>query len=282
MWANRDWIGALYAADARPGQLLAPYSRVFGAVEGNTTFYGLPSAATVARWQREAAPGFRFMFKLPRAITHERRLRDAGSELREFCERLAPLEPVRGPTSIQLPASFGPDHLGELGRFLEVTPASWGWAVEVRHPAFFDGGPAERALNDLLYEHGADRVILDSRALFSAAPRNEVERVAHGAKPRLPVRPTATGRQPVVRFIGHLDAEVSAAHWARWFPVVLRWLEQDRAPLLFFHTADNVEAPSQALRFHRELADASSGSVAPPPAGAVQDGGPGAPTLDLR
>lgn len=265
MWANKDWIGTLYPAAARPGQLLAHYGRCFDAVEGNTTFYGLPRPATVARWAAEAPPRFRFLFKLPRAITHERRLRGADPELREFCARLGPLEGRRGPTSIQLPASFGPDALGELARFLERAPAAWVWAVEVRHPEFFAGGAAERALNDLLYERGADRVILDSRALFSAAPRAEVERVAHGAKPRLPVRPTATASHPVVRFIGHLDAEVSASHWARWFAPVLRWLEQGREPTLFFHTADNVDAPFQALRFHRALAAASGGSVAEPP-----------------
>lgn len=283
MWANKEWIGTLFPAGARPAQLLAHYARVFDAVEGNTTFYGLPSAATVAHWAAEAPPPFRFLFKLPRTITHERRLRDAGSELAEFCGRLAPLEPRRGPTSIQLPASFGPDGLAELDRFLERAPAAWGWAVEVRHPEFFAGGGAERALNDLLHEHDADRVILDSRALFSAAPRHEVERIAHGAKPRLPVRPTATAAHPVVRFIGHLDPEVSAAHWVSWFPAVLRWLEQGREPTLCFHTADNVDAPLQALRFQRELAVASGGSVSRPstPAATTGPGEPDEPALDL-
>lgn len=253
MWANKDWIGALFPAQAKPAQLLSHYQRHFGAVEGNTTFYGLPAAATVQRWRADTSEDFRFLFKVPRTITHDRRLRDADEELRAFCARLEPLGPRLGPTSIQLPASFGPDRLEDLRRFLGALPRSWPWSVEVRHRDFFNGGASERALNDLLYERGVDRVLLDSRALFSAAPVDEVERVAHGAKPQLPVRPTATAERPVVRFIGHRRAEVSAAHWQRWLPVVGRWLAQGRSPTLFFHTADNVDAPAQALRFAGEL-----------------------------
>jgi uncharacterized protein YecE (DUF72 family) len=95
------------------------------------------------------------------------------------------------------------------------------------------------------------------------------------------VRPTATGPHPVVRFIGHLDAEVSAAHWDRWFPVVARWVEQGREPHLLFHTADNVDAPEQARRFlaglvahHPDLA----ADVVPDP---EADPGPAAATLPL-
>jgi uncharacterized protein YecE (DUF72 family) len=218
----------------------------------------------VQRWLEETPPTFRFVFKLPRVITHDRRLRDVRAELDDFCRRLAQLEPRRGPVSIQLPASFGPDGLPELARFLATVPAEWRWAVEVRHREFFAGGSAERALNDLLHERGVDRVILDSRALFSLPAASEVERVAHDAKPRLPVRPTATADRPVVRFIGHLDSEVSAPHWSRWFTPVLRWIDQGRSPTLFFHTADNVDAPDQARRFWQELAAASSGRVTGP------------------
>ncbi len=265
MWANKDWIGALFPASTKPGQLLHEYSARFGAVEGNTTFYGLPSATTVQRWSTEAPETFRFLFKLPRSITHERRLLDAQGELAAFCDRLAPLGVRLGPVSIQLPASFGPDQLPALAAFLaEVPTQGWSWAVEVRHHAFFDGGSTERALNDLCFEHGVNRVILDSRALFSQPPRHDIERVAQDAKPRLPVRPTAPAEQPVVRFIGHLQAEVSAAHWQRWFAPVQRWLDQGRSPTVFFHTADNVDAPFQALRFWRELAAGSGGTVPAP------------------
>jgi len=277
MWANRDWIGRFLPATTRPAGLLGAYGQHFGTVEGNTTFYGLPGPATVRRWAAETGPDFRFLFKLPRSVTHERRLVDCGRELSEFCERVAPLGPRLGPASVQLPASFGPAQLTVLEAFLRALPDDRPWSVEVRHRDFFAGGSSEAALDALLAGLGIDRVILDSRALFSQTPVDEVDRAAHAAKPRLPVRPTATGTNPVVRVIGHRDADVSAAHWARWFPVVVRWVEQGRSPNLLFHTADNLDAPQQARRFLDELRAYAPGIEVVPEPG--HDARPDAPAV---
>ena len=56
-WSENAWRDYLYPADARASDYLALYSQVFNAVEGNTTFYARPSAATVQRWA-EIMPGF--------------------------------------------------------------------------------------------------------------------------------------------------------------------------------------------------------------------------------
>ncbi len=265
MWANKDWIGRALPASTPLAGLLRAYQQLFGAVEGNTTFYGLPRESTVARWAAETGPSFRFLFKLPRSISHDRRLRDASADVAGFCRRLSPLGDRLGPTSLQLPPSFGPEHLAVLEQFLVQLPKDWPWAVEVRHHDFFAGGSSEQALDALLARCRVDRVILDSRALFSRPPANEVEAAAHAAKPRLPVRPTATSTRPVVRFIGHVDTAISAEHWGRWFPIVLRWLEQGLEPTLLFHTADNLNAPLQAQRFQAELAGLGSHLITPAP-----------------
>jgi uncharacterized protein YecE (DUF72 family) len=266
MWAHRAWPGLHLPDVERAEDQLAAYASVFNAVEGNTTFYGLPTPRTVARWAADTPTSFRFVFKLPRAITHERRLRDAGDELRDACDRLAPLGPRLGPTSIQLPGSFGPADLSVLAGFVGRLPRDRPWAVEVRHPAFFDGGPGERALNDLLFEHDLDRVVLDSRALFAGPALTPDEIGAHRHKPRLPVRAVALGRHPVVRFIGQSDEDANAARWTRWLTTVGRWLADGRTPLVFLHTPDNVHAPRLALRFWAELSAAVGGLGSRPPA----------------
>ena len=75
-WSFEPWNGSLYTSDARPGDRLEQYARVFNTVEGNTTFYSVPNVATAARW-RDAVPShFRFCFKLPRELTHDRMLYD--------------------------------------------------------------------------------------------------------------------------------------------------------------------------------------------------------------
>mgnify|MGYP000045947601 CR=1 FL=1 len=71
-WAFPGWKGRYFHDGST---LLHDYASVFNTVEGNTTFYAVPSATTVDRWAEQAPPEFRFAFKAPRAVTHERRLR---------------------------------------------------------------------------------------------------------------------------------------------------------------------------------------------------------------
>jgi uncharacterized protein YecE (DUF72 family) len=258
MWAHRRWVGQFFGP-TRAGGELAAYARWCSAVEGNTTFYALPRAETVLRWAAEAPEDFRFSFKLPRSVTHVRRLRDADDVIAEFCERLAPLADRLGPVSIQLPATFDPDDLGVLERFVESVPRSiegvrLRWGVEVRHRDFEAEGSAERTLNDLLAAHDVDRVLIDTRGLF-AGPRvtpGEIE--AWARKPRLRVRPVATGPMPVVRFVGLTDEAANPTWWRPWVPVVARWLEKGLQPTFFVHTPDNDASPALARRFHDEVA----------------------------
>lgn len=254
MWADRRWIGQFFPVETVQGRELAAYATWCTAVEGNTTFYGLPRPATVERWAADAPPEFRFMFKLPRTITHDRRLRSAGAEVAETLDRLAPLGDRAAPLSIQLPASFGPDDLPILDRFLRTLSWEWSWAVEVRHERFCQGGAEERALNDLLSAHGAERVIIDTRAVFAGPRETPAEIEAVERKPHLPVRPVAIGAHPVVRFIGQTAAEANPFWWSKWVTKVAQWLDEGRSPTFFVHTPDNAVAPLLARRFHGEVA----------------------------
>jgi uncharacterized protein YecE (DUF72 family) len=257
MWAHRGWVGRWFPASVRAGEELAAYASWCDAVEGNTTFYATPDAAAVQRWAELAPDSFRFLFKVPRTVSHERRLRgaEAMAETEALLERLAPLGPRTGPVQVQLPASFGPDDLRALDAYLAGRPsAPEAWAVEVRHPAFFDGAATERRLNDLLFAHGVDRVVLDSRALFATAAVTEAERETQARKPRLPVRAVALGHHPVVRFIGGSDPAANPPFWAPWVRTAARWLEDGREPIVFIHTPDNLAAPWLARRFHAEVA----------------------------
>jgi uncharacterized protein YecE (DUF72 family) len=252
MWAHRQWPGRHLP---RAGSELSAYGTWCTTVEGNTTFYATPSEATVRRWASEAAETMQFCFKLPRTITHERRLRSAERELDEFLARMEPLEHRLGPFQIQLPASFGPSDLDALAAFVTKIPGRFDWAVEVRHPAFFAGGSHERELDALLTSHGVNRVILDSRALFAAPPETPEEVEAWERKPRLAVRPIATSRRPLVRLIGQADPEASIAIWSKWIPKLASWVGDGLEPHVFVHTPDNVDALPLARRFHHLVAD---------------------------
>lgn len=253
MWANRDWVGRHLPTDVRPGDELPAYARLCTAVEGNTTFYAVPPAASVERWAEQAPPDFRFVCKLPRTITHERRLRDADAEVREFCDRVAPLAGRLGPISVQLPPSFGPDDLAVLDRFLSRLPAELSWGVEPRHPAFAARGRAEVPFDAVLRRHGLDRIIIDTRSVFAGPRDTPAEVEAFERKPKLGVRPVATAGQPVVRFIGQTDLDANDPYLEPWVEHVARWLDAGLEPIVFLHTPDNVDAPVLARRFHHAV-----------------------------
>ena len=125
--------------------------------------------------------------------------------------------------------------------------------MEVRHPGFFDDGPDRRRLLELVASCGADLVHVDSRALFDGPCDTPAEVEAFGRKPRLPVRPVALGRHPVVRFIGRTDPEANLPYLRRWVDKVVQWLGEGREPYVFVHTPDNVWSPVLARRFHDEV-----------------------------
>ncbi len=69
-WAFPGWRDDCFPA--KPSQLVN-YAKVFNTVEGNTTFYGIPDSGTVDRWRADVAgTDFKFCFKLPQTVTHER------------------------------------------------------------------------------------------------------------------------------------------------------------------------------------------------------------------
>ena len=255
VWSSRDWIGELFTANAKPGEFLRQYSAVFNTVEGNNCFYGLPKPEIISRWQDEAAPGFRFCFKFPRVISHERRLRTVAAETTEFLERLSPLAQTGhlGPCFLQLPPSFGPIELPVLRDYLLALPTEFQYAVEVRHRAFFAKGEEERLLNRLLLDRGMDRVMLDSRALFSADPTDPDTRTAQGKKPRLPVHAISLGPRPFIRYIGHPDPEANRPFLEPWLDKLELWLNEGREPYFFAHTPNNRQAPRLARRVHEGL-----------------------------
>jgi len=253
MWSNREWVGGLFPRGANAKNFLQHYSSVFSAVEGNTTFYALPSVDVVKSWKEQAQEGFRFNFKFPRKITHENVLRYCGVELSEFLKRLEPLADNLGAFMIQLPDSFEPRQLADLEKFLEQLPDSFQYAVEVRHLDFFNRSEEEVALNQLLQSHKVDRVCFDSRALFSKPAVTEQEQDAHRKKPRLPVHAAATASDPVIRFIGSADFHHNQQYLLPWVKKITEWSQQGIKPTVFIHTPDNTRAPEQAAMFHQLL-----------------------------
>ncbi len=263
-WGIKEWAGTLYRRRSRPGDYLRQYAEVFNAVEGNTTFYSLPSPDTVARWREATPASFRFCFKFPRPISHWKGLVGAEAKAEAFLGRMAPLGERLGPFMLQLPPGFGPHRAAVLERFLRALPAEFRYAVELRHPGFYASDDALRRVDALLEAAGCERVIMDTRPLRSGDAEHPAVAGARHRKPDLPVRTRALGRHPIVRCIGHPEASDTRPWLERWSDVLSRWLAQGREPFFFAHSPANEPMPGFARELHTLLSGAADVGEMPP------------------
>lgn len=254
MWAHRPWVGRYYPAGTKAGTELPLYATWCNAVEGNTTFYAEPSPATVARWAEQTPADFRFAFKLPRTITHDKRLRDVAAEVRSFLNVIEPLGERVGPIQAQLPGSFGPESLDALLAFLRRLPSDRRWAIELRHRAYFERTPAHAAVDELCLDGGIGRVVLDTRPLYAVDAVSNAAVDERRTKPRLPVLVDAVGPHPIVRVIGEDSPEGTLAGLRAWTDHVVAWIREGLEPHVFVHQPENLDSPALAREFHAEVA----------------------------
>jgi uncharacterized protein YecE (DUF72 family) len=155
-WNYDAWRGRFYPDRLPPRRWLEEYARHFETVEGNATFYRLPTVKAVQAWVEQTPSDFVFAVKMSRYVTHVKRLRDLTPSLELFYSRIEPL--VRsaklGPILWQLPPTFRRDD-DRLGVALAALPAGR-HAFEFRHPSWFDS-----AVMKLLHRHNVALVIAD-------------------------------------------------------------------------------------------------------------------------
>ncbi|WP_144126987.1 DUF72 domain-containing protein [Catellatospora sichuanensis] len=253
MWSLKAWQGRFLPHPLPADERLRAYAGWCNAVEGNTTFYATPARGTVVSWAQQTDPDFRFVVKLPKPITHERRLTDADAELRAFLDAIEPLGPRTHAVWLQLPGSFTPADVPVLAAFLRRLPADHRYAVEVRHREFFDDARAIRQLEDVLAAADAEWVPFDTVAFFRSPPTSDAERDAWTKKPRMPHRSRALTDRPIIRYLGRDDTAATVEGWQPWVETVTGWLREGRSPTVFIHTPDNADAPELARRFHDQV-----------------------------
>src|SRR4026209_1990261 len=80
-FSYKEWVGEFYPDKLAAKSMLAPYATRLPIVEINNTFYRMPNAASIQGWRSQVPDSFRFAIKVPRRISHIKRLRDCGEEL---------------------------------------------------------------------------------------------------------------------------------------------------------------------------------------------------------
>jgi uncharacterized protein YecE (DUF72 family) len=148
------------------GTHLERYAAVFNAVEINSCFYRAHRFGTYERWAASVPETFRFAVKLPKAITHEARLIDAGPALDRFLAETAGLGAKRGPILVQIPPSFSFDGAVAMRFFGELRERFDGDIVfEPRHETWFTSD-----VESLLVDHRVARVGADPARVPAAVP----------------------------------------------------------------------------------------------------------------
>lgn len=88
------------------GSHLERYGAILNGVEINSSFYRPHRRANYKRWATLVPDDFRFAVKVPKAITHERRLKDASDLLDRFVSEVSGVGHKLGPLLVQLPPSL--------------------------------------------------------------------------------------------------------------------------------------------------------------------------------
>jgi uncharacterized protein YecE (DUF72 family) len=150
---------------AETGSALSRYSGALLAAEINSSFHRPHRPETYARWAETVPEDFRFSAKLPRIITHDKRLVDVNAALATFCEAVGSLGSKLGPLLIQLPPSLA-FQAAVATAFLEALRGSTAGAIvcEPRHPSWF-----QPEADVLLSEHQVARVAADPARVPEAA-----------------------------------------------------------------------------------------------------------------
>jgi uncharacterized protein YecE (DUF72 family) len=147
------------------GSHLERYAGRFPAVEINTSFYRPHRPGTYARWAASVPDAFRFAVKVPREITHKRRLIDSADVLEPFLAAIGALGVKLGTILVQLPPSLVFSAATAATFFALMRQRFDGNVVcEPRHVSWFTP-----AVDQLLAEFRVGRVAADPAVVAAAA-----------------------------------------------------------------------------------------------------------------
>ncbi len=131
-------IGTSAAAFPEAGTNLEKYAAVFPAVEINSSFHRPHRASTWQKWGDAAPEHFRFSAKVPKTISHERKLVDCHAQLTQFFDEVSGLDDKLELVLLQLPPKLAFDKSVAANFFDTMRSISQTAVVcEPRHPSWF-------------------------------------------------------------------------------------------------------------------------------------------------
>jgi uncharacterized protein YecE (DUF72 family) len=138
-WTYPDWVGSFYNAGTKPADFISIYSRIFDIVEVDSTFYRVPSVATVKQWKEKTPDDFTFTIKVPKAISHSAKGSDVSKEFAYFQKTMLNLGDKLGCIVLQMPPHFKYETgVERLRSFLSHLDPKLRCAVELRNKSWYN------------------------------------------------------------------------------------------------------------------------------------------------
>ena len=120
------------------GTSLSRYATRFSVAEINSSFHRPHRLSTWQRWYDSVPSDFRFSVKLPKLITHQRKLADCIEPVDEFLAQAGALADKLAVLLVQLPPKLALDEAVAAGFFESLTARSSATVVcEPRHLSWF-------------------------------------------------------------------------------------------------------------------------------------------------
>lgn len=247
-WNYEDWAGSFYPRGTRVADYLDLYVKVFDTVEIDSSFYAIPSEASIQSWYKRAPAGFSYSLKLPQEITHHNRLQNSEDLLARFCERVRGLQEKLALTLIQMPPDFSPRSLPALEKFLPLVPKDLHFAIEFRDQHWLLDDVGEYVIELLKTNHVA-LALIDSKWL----PRERMLELA--------VQPTADFAY--VRWLGPQELTDYSRlqinrdkEFALWMQVFASLQQRTSSIHAYFNNHYQGHSPGSANHFKQLLGQA--------------------------
>jgi uncharacterized protein YecE (DUF72 family) len=242
-WSYKEWEKVFYPDSKTPK--LSFYSKIFSTVEIDSTFYAYPNRGLVIGWARNTPPHFQFSAKIPKLITHDKKLdleQGVEVDLVKFLDLLLPLKDSKklGPLLIQLPPSFSRDDIGLLENFFGILPDDYMFSVEFRNLSWLE---ETESTYSLLKKYRVSTTIVD--------------------EPLLPVDLTMTADHAFVRWHGKgrrvwYNYEYSEEELRPWIERVQKVSKEVRHVFGYFNNHFHGSAVLNSLEMLTDLGIANS------------------------
>ncbi len=136
-FSYKEWKNDFYPARLAPAKWFEFYASRFDTLEVNLTFYNFPKKQILEGWYKKSPNDFIFAVKVPRLITHYKKMVDVQSLLDDFYLTCAGgLQEKLGPVLFQFPPSFSYTE-SRLELLINSLPGMYKNVVEFRHRSWW-------------------------------------------------------------------------------------------------------------------------------------------------